>query len=234
MKKYRGCLLILALCVLLSGCDTPGYTKTEQTEKAIADYISAVQAVENTKTGEISISIRCNDTVINKSDVTETYLYKYTVDGEGAERFNYICYNADGSLQNEIKTTEDGSVINALSGEPEKGYDTYLDHSKNPISSLQLFRMDANYKLRHSTISSITGESSDGKTVITVIFDGNKLTDLSIKNTKGIRRRIVEHKRVYTITDGKISSISIYDMEHAQSGQETGTIETTTEVEIKA
>ncbi len=230
MKKAF-CLLFLFPVILLSGCNSPGYTQTNETEKALETYYAAVRESVAQTGGAIYVNIHMKDTVVSKKDTTERYEYVYTV-SENKEDFNYRCYNAEDKLTAHYFTNKDGEVINQLTGEKVDNFATYQNHQKNPISSLQLFRMDSNFKVQDATISSITMEQKDEDTLITVTFHGDKLTGLSIKNEGGLYRTITSHQRIYTIRENKIAKIEIYDRENAQYQNQTGTIDTDTVVEI--
>ncbi len=237
MKRFKRsiCIVLLTALLTLSGCNTPGYQQTEATEKAVATYLAAVEQSIAQKSGSISITIRSKDTVIKKGETTERYEYTYTVENEQDEHFDYRCYDEQGQLLSHYKTVaqgETGKVIDQLTGAEKDGFKNYLMHSKNPISTLQLFRMDGNLSLQHSTISSITMEEMDGAQVITVTFHPDKLTGLAIQNENGLNRRVTSHKRIYTLKDGKISKIEIYDRENVHYNQETGTMDTDTVVEV--
>lgn len=234
MKK-RICILLLAAVLLLSGCNQPGYEQTEATEKAIAAYTAAIEQSVAQKSGTISITIKSKDTVVSKTETTERYQYTYTVENEDDEHFDYRCYDAGDQLIAHYKTVaegEVGKVIDQLTGEQNDQFKTYLSHSKNPISTLQLFRMDSNYSLQHSTISSIVMEENGETQIITVTFHGDKLTGLAIQSENGLNRRVTSHKRIYTIKDGKMAKIEIYDRENVHYNEETGTMDTDTVVEV--
>lgn len=232
MKKIISICMTAVLCLSLAACNQkPGYEQTDATEKALNDYITAVKNTVSAKEGAVKFSIRCNDTIVEKRDLTELYEYDYTVAEDGQESFDYICHSSDGTLIGHIKST-DGKVTDVVKNEETTEYDGYLKHDKNPISSLLTFRMDSNYKFRHNTIKSITEEEQNGVTTIHVEFHPDKLTALSIKNAGGLNRTVTSHERDYIIWDGKIVAIEIKDRENAQYNNEMGTIDTDTHVEV--
>lgn len=230
MKKAF-CLLFLLPVILFSGCNTAGYTQTEETEKALETYYAAVRESVAQTGGAINVDIHMKDTVVSKKDASERYEYVYQVNGN-KESFNYRCYDAEDKLTAHYFTNTSDEVVDQLTGEKTEKFAAYQNHQKNPISSLQLFRMDSNFKVQDATISSITMEQKAEDTLITVTFHGDKLTGLSIKNEGGLYRTITSHKRIYTIREGKIAKIEIYDRENAQYQNQTGTIDTDTVVEI--
>lgn len=234
MKKIITCLLLGAL-LLLGGCNKPGYEQTPQTQAAIDTYIAAVKASEASRSGTVKVSIRSNDTVVSKADLTQHYEYTYTVQNENDEHFDYRCYDSEMVLIDHYKTVDEGGVgkvVNQFSGEESDDFQLYLTHSKNPISTLKLFRMDANYRLQESAIASIELKKEGGAEIITVVFHGDKLTGTVVKSENGLNRTVTSHKRIYTIRDGKIAKIEIYDRENAQYNGETGTMDTDTIVEV--
>lgn len=230
MKKAL-CLILLPLVLLLSACNKPGYTQTPETEQALETYYSAVRESVAQTGGSIDISIHLKDTVVAKKDSTERYQYIYSVN-ENKENFDYRCFDDKDKLTAHFATA-DGDVINKLTGEKATNFAAYQNHNSNPISTLKLFRMDANYKVQDNTISSITMEETQDATLITVTFHGDKLTNLAIKSEGGLQRTVTSHTRTYTIRDGKISKIEIADRESAQYQNESGTMDTDTVVEIK-
>ncbi len=231
MKKLI-CLCSLAVVLLLSGCyNRPGYAQTPETEKALETYYAAVKESIAQTAGTLNIDIRMKDTVVSKKESKEHYEYTYTVT-DGTERFDYRCSDSEGKLTSHVATNDEGKVIDQLTGEAATNFNAYLNHEKNPISTLQLFRMDSNYKVQDSTISAIKMEEKDGATLIKVSFHGDKLTSLSIKNQGGLSRTITSHERIYTIRDGKIAKIEIYDRENAMYKGEKGTMDTDTIVEV--
>ncbi len=234
MKKLM-CILLIGALLLLSGCDRAGYEKTDATEKALATYLTAVENSVAQRQGKIVITIRCKDTVVNKSDTTERYEYTYTVKNEQDEHFDYRCYDDADKLIGHFKTEADGEVarvVDQLTGETSDQYTQYLMHTKNPISTLQLFRMDANFSLRHSTIAAVSMTEENGQQIISVSFHGNKLTGLAIKSENGLNRTVTSHERIYTLQDGLIRKIEIHDRENVHYNKETGTLDTDTIVEV--
>lgn len=226
------CLCCLLPLLLFSGCsNTPGYEQTPETEKALETYYAAVKESVAQTEGTVVIDIRMKDTVVSKKDSTEKYEYSYSV-SDGKESFDYLCKDDEGKLISHVATNEEGRVIDLLTGEETSDFNGYFNHQKNPISTLQLFRMDSNYKVQDSTISAIKMEQTEGDTLIKVSFHPDKLTGLSIKNTNGLNRNITSHERIYTIREGKIAKIEIYDRENAHYQNETGTIDTDTIVEV--
>jgi len=231
MKKLI-CLICLLPILLLSGCyNTPGYEQTPETEKALATYYDAVRESVAQSKGKVIIDIAMKDTVVNKKESKEHYEYTYSVK-DNTESFDYRCNDSEGKLTAHVATNEDGKVIDQLTGEEAPKYNGYLNHEKNPISTLQLFRMDSNYKVQDATISAVKMEEKDGVITILISFHGDKLTNLSIKNQGGLMRSITSHERVYTIKNGKIAGIEIRDRENAQYKGETGTMDTDTVVEV--
>lgn len=234
MKKTIG-ILLLAAVLLLSGCNRPGYEQTEATEAAVATYLNAVKASEAETAGTISVHIHSKDTVVSKADTTQRYEYTYTVQNGNDEHFDYRCYDAKDTLTDHYKTVDEngvGKVVDQLTGEENKQFRNYLIHSKNPISTLQLFRMDAGYRLQQSAIASIEMTEADGDTLITVTFHGDKLTGTAVQSENGLNRTVTSHKRVYTLREGKIAKIEIYDRENVHYKEETGTMDTDTVVEV--
>ncbi len=229
--KRAFCLLFLIPLIFCSGCNSTGYTQTPETEAALETYYAAVKESVAQAGGVIDVSIHMKDTVVTKTETDERYKYTYTVK-DNKESFDYRCYDAKDKLTAHYFTNSNGEVMNQLTGEKADNFATYQNHLKNPISTLQLFRMDANFKVQKSTISSIKMEQNKEDTVVTVTFHGDKLTGLSIKNEGGLIRTITSHKRIYTIRNGKIAKIEITDRENAQYKNETGNIDTDTIVEI--
>ena len=231
MKKML-CLCCLLPVLLLAGCyNTPGYEQTSETEKALATYYAAVEESAAQNSGKVLIDIHLKDTVVNKKESREHYEYSYSVT-DGRESFDYRCSDSDGILTAHVATNDEGKVIDQLSGKEAPNYNSYLNHLKNPISTLQLFRMDANLKVQDSTISAIKMEETGEDIIIRVSFHGDKLTALSIKNQGGLTRTITSHERIYTVRDGKIAKIEIYDRENAHYKGEMGTMDTDTVVEV--
>ena len=231
MKKII-CLVCLLPILMMAGCyNMPGYEQTPETEKALDTYYAAVKESVAQTAGTVNITIDMKDTVVNKAETKECYTYTYSV-SDGKERFDYTCKDKAGKVTSHYATNEAGKVIDQLTGEEATNFGSYLIHEKNPISTLQLFRMDADYKVHDSTISSIKMEEKDGDTRILVSFHGNKLTGISIKNQGGLIRNITSHERIYTIREGKIAKIEIYDRENAQYKGATGTMDTDTVVEV--
>ena len=76
-------------------------------------------------------------------------------------------------------------------------------------------------------------EEKDGAQIISVSFHGDKLTGTAVQSENGLNRTVTSHERVYTIRDGKIAKIEIYDRENAHYEEQTGVIETDTVVEVK-
>ncbi|MBQ6947341.1 MAG: hypothetical protein IJN42_04760 [Clostridia bacterium] len=234
MKKTLS-IFLLAAVLLLSGCNQPGYEQTETTQAAVAAYIAAVKESVAAKGGTVSVNIHMKDTVVSKADSTQRYEYTYTVENENDEHFDYRCFDGKGKLLNHYKTVDEngvGKVIDQISGEESDQFASYLRHNKNPISTLQLFRMDAGYRLQHSAISAISMEEKDGAQIITVEFHGNKLTNTVIRSENGLNRTVTSHKRIYTLREGKIAKIEIYDRENVHYKEETGTMDTDTVVEV--
>ncbi|MBR5782767.1 MAG: hypothetical protein IKY33_00910 [Clostridia bacterium] len=230
MKKILSVICVL-LCLCLAGC-APGYEQTEQTEKALETYYAAVKASEAATAGEITVDITLEDTIVAKNTTTEHYVYTYTVQ-DGAELFDYACYTAKGDTASHYASTDKDTVIDKLTGAEVSDFDTYKKHDTNPLSNLMLFRMDANYRVQHNTISAITMQEYNGDTVISVTFHPDKLTSQSIKSEGGLTRTIVSHERFYTIRDGKIARIEIRDREHARYEGELGVMNTDIIVEAK-
>lgn len=234
MKKTI-CILLLSMALLFTGCNRPGYEQTEATQAAVAAYTAAVEQSVAQTAGKIVITIHSNDTVVRKSETTERYEYTYTVENENDEHFDYRCYDDENNLLNHYKTVDEngvGKVVDQLTGQENGQFQSYLIHSKNPISTLQLFRMDSNYHLQQSAISAIKMEEKDGTKIITVSFHGDKLTGTVIQSENGLNRTVTSHERVYTVKDGKIAKIEIYDKENVHYNEETGTMDTDTIVEV--
>ncbi len=231
MKKIAVIFMIL-LSLSLCGCDKAGYEQTEATEQALETYYAAVKNSVAATKGEIKISIYNNDTIVDKKETRETYQYNYQVAEDGSEGFDYRCYDKKGTLLNHYKTDDEGKVIDQKSGAENENFEGYLTHKDNPISSLKMFRMDANYRVSHATISSIEMTQEGEKQILTVTYHGDKLTAQSIRNTGGLVRNITSCKRVYTIENNKISRIEIYTRTDARQGKEKGVMNTDTIVEV--
>lgn len=232
MKKIL-CFLSALSVLALAGCNyAPGYEQTEATEAALTAYYEAVSASTSQTAGQISINITCEDTVVNKATTGERYEYTYTVDEDGGEIFDYRGYNDANELTAHYASGEDGAVYDKLTDLTTESLDSYKVHANNPISTLTMFRMDSNYKVYDHTISSIEMTEQEEQTVITVEFHADRLTELSIQNTGGLNRTITSHRRVYTIREGRIARIEIYDRENAMYEGEKGYINTDTVVEV--
>ena len=229
-KAFLAFCLIIALS--LCGCSHAGYEQTETTEAALEAYYAAIRESVAQREGEITISIRLEDTVVNQKTSTETYHYDYKVSDDGSEWFDYKCYDDTKKLISHYQVQDGSTVQNMIKEEVQADFTSYLRHNTNPISTLQMFRMDANFKVRHDTISAITMEQQGDQTLVKVSFHGDKLTGQTIKSEGGLNRTVISHERTYTIQNGRIIRIEIYDRENAQYDGRTGVMNTDTVVEV--
>ena len=227
-----GILLVLSVG-MLGGCNKPGYEQTPQTEAAIDLYISAVKAQIERSEGQITYTATVDDPVLEKKKSEVMAQYSYTVK-DNKESFTLCTVQDDNTVVNLLS---DGDAVYTISEDGtkvpyEQNMNSYLRQKGNPLSTLLMFRMDANFKLQKDTITAIQSTTTGEQTVIDVTFDPAKVTSMVIKNGDGVERAITKMQRRYVVQNGRISHIEIYAVQRVVSGEDRGDIETRTVVDI--
>lgn len=234
----RKVIYLLILCLLsasfLCGCNRPAYEKTAETEAALEAYLAAVDAQTQKSEGHIKCTMSNDDPVIDKAKRETRIDYTYNVT-DGKESFTMKSEQTGkeavelvGKDDAVYKRQADGTLA-IVSGQ----YGGYLKHSTNPISTLQMFRMDANKKFQHSLITSIKKTEKEDGTYIEVTFDADQLTDQVIKSNADVQRTMSEMKRTYVLSDGVFTRIEVLTRQKAVKGETKGEILTTVVVEIQ-
>ncbi len=233
--KYANILLVVVIVFLLSGCQQ--LKVTDQMQQYIDLYLQAVEKSENRTVGKVTVTSVLEDNAIEFKTtesviecqyqvVDDSVIYERTDYKDGKEDAKYKC---DGKT---VKAYDAGS--NSWIDKTEENK-SFISAKTNPLTTLSLFRIDSNLKLRTEYLTDIKQYNSDDFTVVEFTLKDSTVSDvLSYYKADGIVRKSAGHTRSYYInTDGYISKIVVLTTQKMYSNGEEGTYNTKMVVECE-
>lgn len=236
MKKLSRYILVVisVLCLLLcSSCS--GLELTPEMEECIEIYTAAVDKAEQAASGKITVTSVAEDNAIEFKTTESVIVFSYTVsDGkvsfervdtvDGAESAKYSC---DGTT---VNSYEDGAWVDKTEENT-----AFLSADTNPLTTLSLFRVDNDKKIRTDYLSDIQRRTEDGFTVIDFILkDSSVSTVLGYTKADGIVRQSAGHTRSYYIdSEGELCKIVINAVQQVLNNGEAGEYKTSMTVTIE-
>lgn len=237
MRKGLYVLLLIALMLGLSSCNT--FKDTPETEAAFDAYEAAVRQSIAHKKGSIIVETKNKDT-IEKTETLGVIDYDYVTDGEDRVSFERKDYT-DGALV--ASYYGDGSKAFQMELETEKWVDVtedskaMLDHNKNYMNTLSLFRIDNQFRYSKHFYESLTMTEEEGKKVIVFTLKSSAVTKMfEFSDEREIRRNMAGQTRTYYINeDGDLEKIVIDTLQDVvykgNEGQLANTITVTMDYE---
>ena len=234
--KNRFCFVLIVCCLLLcTSCSS--FKFSPETEAYRDEYLEAVEKAENAASGEITVSSLLVDEAIEFKTTESRIDFKYTVENKKVlfEREDYL----DGELSAKYKS--DGKIVESFDLSSEKWVDkteenaVFLSADKNPLTTLSLFRVDNNNKVKTSYLSDVKKRTEGEYSVIEfVLNDKSVSTVLGYTKADGIVRNSAGHVRSYYInSDGELCRIVIKALQDVINNGKQGKYDSTMTVEIK-
>ncbi len=217
------CLMMLGLC----GCDR--FEDTPETDAAFAAYEAAIQQILACRSGAVSVQTVNKDTLEN-TESTGVIEYSFSTDENNRvsfERKDYTngelmaSYYGDGTAAYQMDlTTDEWADVTESSKE-------MLDHKKNYMNTLSLFRIDSDFRYSKQYYESVVmkdGES--GGKVITFTLKSSVISDMfSYTDDREMKREMTHQYRSYFIDDqGSLYKIEIDTSQNVSINEKSGVL----------
>ncbi len=227
MKRVLSVLLIMMLLPGLCSCD--GFKDTPETDAAFAAYEAAIEQALACKSGAVSVQTVNKDT-LQKTETIGVIEYSFNTDENNRvsfERKDYTngelvaSYYGDGAAayQMDLATDEWADVT-------ESGKEM-LDHEKNYMNTLSLFRIDSNFRYSKRFYESVVMEEGEnGGKVITFTLKSSVISDMfSYTDDREMKRKMThQHRSYYLDAQGRLFKIEIDTAQNVSIRGETGVL----------
>lgn len=235
MKSKKFFLVLVLVCLFtVSSCSS--FEITPDIQKSIDKYISAVMTFESFDKGDVKITTVQEDNSIDFKTTKSVIDYSFTIVDEKVvfERKDYL-----DDVEN-AHYKSDGEKVMSFDYENEEWVDktkenaSFLSAKTNPITSLSLFRVDNNYKIRSKNFSDISESQQGEYTVIKYVLDDGAVSSvLGLNKVDGIVRESAGHTRSYYIdAEGNLKKIVIEALQNVVNNGEKGNYKSIITVEI--
>ncbi len=235
MKKTLKLIIVTLICVMLcSSCSN--FKFTPQMQECIDIYLDAIEKNETKTSGHITVTSVADDNAIEYKRTESVINFDYSItDGKVSYQRN-DCLN--GKTVAEYKC--DGQRVLCYDENTNSWIDkteqnkAFLSSKSNPLTTLSLFRVDNNKKLRRSNFESITSHKDADMTVVVFTLDDSTVsTVLEYNKADGIVRESAGHTRSYYIdSDGFLRKVIVEAIQNVTSNDKISVYKTTMTVEI--
>lgn len=209
-------LLIFAVLIISSLSSCFGLKLTDEMQQGIDAYLEAVSKSECRTEGKIKVTSVSDDTAIEFNSTESIIECEYKV------KNNTVIYTRTDFLNGE-KAAEykcDGQKVMYREKDSDEWIDkteenaAFISPETNPLTTLALFRVDSNKKVRTDYMTDIKYNSSpdeNGYTSVEFTLKDSTVSDiLKYNKVKGIVRSSAGHTRTYYIdSEGYISKIEV-------------------------
>lgn len=230
-------ILLFIICCLFLCASCSSFKFSPETEVYRDEYLTAVEKATKYDHGEIKVTTVSVDDVIEFKTTESIINYNYTVKNGNVSfvREDYV----NGTLNSKIES--DGESVKQFDLTSEEWIEKteenalFLSADKNPFTTLSLFRVDNNKKIKTSYLSEINKKKDGESTIIEFVLNDKAVsTVLGYTKADGIVRNSAGHTRSYYISsDGDITKIVIESYQDVLNNGKEGKYTSIMTVDIK-